>query len=143
MGTKVIIDGDMIKITINPPCVVPQLIPPVPLVASGFSKITDKVVCVEGDELPPSIKSPLVYTAPPFVIPGTGTVKVTLNDDNKTSVAKDKDKKMLLKGSTFQAEFDVQSPAKMPTPAGPQPDPMSTYKGTAQFITTDTVVTSD
>jgi len=143
VGTKVIVDGDMIQITINPPCIVPQLIPPVPLVASGFSKITDKVVCVEGDELPPSIKSPLTYMSGAYVIPGTGTVKVTLNDDNKTSVAKDKDKKMLLKGSTFKAEFDVQSPAQMPTPTGPQPDPMSKYTGTAMFITTDTVVTSD
>ena len=143
MGSKVIIDGDMIQISINAPCIVPQLASPVPLVASGFSKVTDKVVCVEGDELPPSIKSPLVYMSGGYTIPGTGTVKVTLNDDNKTSVAKDKDKKMLLKGSTFQAEFDVQSPAQMPTPAGPQPDPMSKYTGTAKFITTDTVVTSD
>jgi hypothetical protein len=139
----VICNGDMLQVTINPPCVVPQLAAPVPLVASGFSTVNDQAVCVEGDELPPSIKNvPLPYTSAAYV-GGTGTLKVTLNADNKTSTATDKDKKMLLKGSTFQAEFDVQSPAQMPTPGGPQPDPQPKYTGTAKFITTNTVASSE
>jgi Contractile injection system spike tip protein len=51
-------------------------------------------------------------------------------------------KPLLLKGQTFQAIFQVQSPAMMPTPAGPQPDPLMVKMGTAQFITTNSTVTA-
>jgi hypothetical protein len=138
-----IVDGDFIQITINPPTVVPVLIPPVALVANGFTTVSDKKVCIEGDELPPSLKSPLVYMSPPYVIPGTGKISVTLNSDNKTSVATDNDKKMLLKGSTFQAKFDVQSPAQQPSPSGPIPDSTPSYSGTAQFISANTLSKSE
>jgi hypothetical protein len=139
----VILNGDLIQITINPPCVVPQLAAPAPLVATGFSKVNDQAVCVEGDELPPSLQAPMPYMAPPYAIPGMGTVSVTLNADNKTQTTLDKDKKMLLKGSPFQAKLQVQVPAQMPTPAGPQPDPTPQYGGTAQFISTDQLATAD
>jgi hypothetical protein len=142
----VIQNDDLIQITLDPPCVSPPLVPPLTLVASGYSQTNNQVVCVEGDEYPPLIanSSPVPYMYPPYVIPGTGTIKITLNSDNKTSKAKDKDKKMLLKGSgTFQVELDVQSPAQMPTPTGPQPDPQSKHTGTGQFITTNTVVYSE
>jgi hypothetical protein len=138
-----IVDGDMIQITINPPTVVPQLIAPVALVASGFTKVSDKAVCIEGDELPPSLKSPLQYMSPPYVIPGMGKISVTLKSANKTSVATDNDKKMLLKGSTFDAKFEVQSPAQQPSPGGPIPDSSTSYSGTAQFISTNTLSTSE
>jgi len=32
------------------------------------------LVCLEGDELPPMLRAPTPYTAPPFVTPGTGTI---------------------------------------------------------------------
>src|SRR4051812_19648111 len=103
----IIVDSDKIQITINPPCVVPTLIPPASLVASGSTTISDKKVCIVGDELPPSLKSPMQYMSPPYVTPGMGTVSVTLKDANKSSVTTDDDNKMLLKGSTFDAKFDV------------------------------------
>jgi Contractile injection system spike tip protein len=139
----VIVNGDQIQITINPPTIVPQLAAPVPLVASGFTTVNDNAVCVEGDELPPSIKSPLQYTSPPFVTPGMGTVSVTLQAANKTSATTDKDKKILLKGQTFQATFSVTVPAQQPSPGGPVPDPTPKYSGTAQFISTDTLTKAD
>jgi hypothetical protein len=78
--------------------------------------------------------------APPYVIPGTGKLSVTLKDANKTSTTKDDgDKKMLLKGSTFDAKFEVQSPAQQPSPSGTIPDSTSSYSGTAQFISTNTL----
>jgi hypothetical protein len=119
--------------------------PPLPLVATGFSKVNDRVVCIEGDEYAPIIanNAPVPYVAPPYVVPGTGTVKITLAAANKTAVGKDKDQKMLLKGTTFQVELDVQSPAMMPTPAGPQPDTNPKYVGTAMFITTNTIIVSE
>jgi len=144
--TKLLIaNGDQIQIMLNPPCISPPLVPPLPLVGSGLSTVNDQPVCVEGDEYPPAIanNTPVPYMSPPYVVPGTGTVKITLAGGNKTSIAKDKDKKMLLKGTTFQVELDVQSPAMMPTPAGPQPDPMPKHTGTAMFITTNAIIESD
>jgi hypothetical protein len=135
-----IVDNDQIQITIDSPTVVPALMAPVSLQASGFTKVSDNKVCIEGDEIPPSLKSPLMYMNPPYVVPGTGKVSVTLKDANKTSVTTDDgDKKILLKGSTFDAKFDVQSPAKMPPNSGSTPDPNSSYSGTAQFISTNTL----
>jgi hypothetical protein len=136
----VIATGDMINITIPPPALVPQLMAPVPLIGSGTQvMVNDQPVCLQGDELPVAISGPLVYTSPPFVTPGTGTLTVILSPTNLT-VQTSNGKPMLIKGSPFQALFNVQSPAMMPTPAGPQPDPLMVKPGTAQFITTNVVV---
>jgi hypothetical protein len=145
--TKLLIaNTDMIQIILDPPCVSPPLVAPIPLVATGYSKVNEQKVCVEGDEYPPVIanSTPVPYMCPPYVIPGTGTVKITLADANKTSISKDLDKKMLRKGTTFQVELDVQVPAMMPAPPGPpQPDPMPKHTGNAMFITTNTLIVSD
>ena len=133
--------GDMIKITIPPPAVVPQLVAPAPLV--GTSKgltVGNMAVCLEGDELPPALKAPMPYTAPPFVTPGTGTVSVTLTPMNKTLVTKEGGKAILIKGTPFVAEFTVMAPAMQPTPAGPVPDPVAKKPGMAEFITTNVLV---
>ena len=92
-------------------------------------------VCLEGDESPKMLLAPKQYISPPFVIPGVGKVSVTLTPTNKTATTDD-GKKILIKGETFQAKFQVSSPAMMPTPAGPQPDPVSVKPSTATFITT-------
>lgn len=137
MGDFIIKTGDMVQITIMPPAVVPPLIPPIPLVGtSSDTFVAGMPVCLEGDELPKAISIPLPYMSPPYVTPGMGTLKLTLAANNKTSTTKN-GKAILLKGATFTAEFNVSSPAMMPTPAGPQPDPVSKKSGTAQFITTN------
>jgi Contractile injection system spike tip protein len=97
--------------------------------------------CLQGDELPAAIAGPLLYTAPPFVTPGTGSITIILMPTNLT-IQTSNQKPMLLKGATFQAVFNVQSPAMMPTPAGPQPDPIMVKPGTAQFITSNRIVTA-
>jgi Contractile injection system spike tip protein len=136
VGDFVIKTGDMIQITIMPPTVVPPLIPPIPLVGTSTDTFVDKMpVCLEGDELPMAIATPLPYFSPPYVTPGMGTLKLTLMPNNKSMMTKN-GKAILLKGATFTAEFTVSSPAMMPTPAGPQPDPVPKKTGTAQFITT-------
>lgn len=132
--------GDMIRITIFPPAVVPQLLAPIPLV--GTSKdltVSNMPVCLEGDELPPMLLAPMPYTAPPFVTPGTGTVSVTLTPINKTLLTKN-GKAILIKGTPFMAEFTVMAPAMQPTPAGPIPDPVAKKPGMAEFITTNLLV---
>ena len=130
--------GDMIRVTIFPPAMVPLLMAPVPLLGSSADmKVMMMPVCLEGDELPPSLQAPLVYMAPPFVIPGTGTLSLTLTATNTTMLSKNGDP-MLIKGTPFTAEFDVVAPAMQPTPAGPVPDPVSKKSGIAEFITTNT-----
>lgn len=142
MGDFVIKDGDQIQITVPPPAIVPQLTAPVPLTGSSTNVlIGGSPACLQGDELPPSLQSPLTYTSGSYVTPGTGTLQIILATSNLTA-ATPNGKPMLLKGETFQAIFNVQSPAMMPTPAGPQPDPLMVKQCTAQFITTNTTVTA-
>ncbi len=136
----VIVTGDMIQVTITPPAIVPQLMAPVPLIGTSQKVVLGgKPICLEGDELPPSLKAPMPYTAPPFVIPGTGTLEIKLMPTNKT-IQTDNGKKILIKGATFVAKFNVQTPAQQPTPGGPVPDPVAVKPGTAQFITTNVQV---
>lgn len=133
----IIVNGDMIQVTIPPPTIVPQLAAPVPLVGTSTDVLVGGApVCLEGDELPPALRGPLTYTAPPFVTPGTGTLEITLLPTNKT-MQTDNGKKILVKGATFTVRFTVQTPAQQPTPAGPVPDPVVVKPGTAQFITTN------
>jgi hypothetical protein len=138
----IILDTDEIQITIDPPTIVPALMAPVPLQASGFSTVNNMKVCVVGDELPPTLQAPLAYTSGAFSTPGMGTVSVTLAQANKTQSAKDQDKVMILKGQTFQAKFTVSSPAIQPGPS-PVPDPVATKTGTAQFITKNTIAQAE
>jgi hypothetical protein len=132
--------GDMVKITIPPPVIVPAIQAPVPLKGTSTDvQVNNQFVCLQGDELPMSLRGPLPYTAPPFVTPGTGTLKLTLLPAN-TTLQSSNGKKILIKGPTFTATFTVQSPAMQPTPGGPVPDPVAVKPGTAQFITTNATV---
>lgn len=136
-ANSILVTGDMLQITVPPPAVVPTVISPIPLVGSSTTvMIGGMPACLEGDELPPMLQAPQMYMSPPYVTPGMGTFTVTLLPTNKTAKGKDSGKAMLLKGATFQAKFQVSSPAMMPTPAGPQPDPVPMVMCTAQFITT-------
>jgi hypothetical protein len=141
MADVVIRTGDMIQITIPAPTVVPQIQAPVPLTGSSTNvTVVGTLVCLQGDELPPVLRVPLVYTAPPFVTPGTGSLTITLMPDNLTKQTTNGGKPLLLKGGTFQAMFTVNSPAMQPTPGGPVPDPVVQKPGTAQFISTNQIV---
>jgi hypothetical protein len=140
MDDFVIKTGDMIQVTISPPALVPQLQAPIPLIGTSTSLLVNsQPACLQGDELPLAVRGPLVYTAPPFGIPGTGTLTIVLLPTNMTLQTSNQ-KPILLKGATFQAIFTVQVPATMPTPGGPAPDPLLVKPGTAQFITTNVTV---
>jgi len=137
VGDFVIRSNDMIQITVPPPAVVPQLAAPIPLIGTGTTvMVGGQPVCLQGDECPPSIRGPLTYTAPPFVTPGTGTIEIELLPDNLTMKTV-QGKPMIIKGATFLAQFNVQSPAMQPTPGGPVPDPLMVKPCNCQFITTD------
>jgi hypothetical protein len=137
MADFLIKTGDMLQVTVPPPAVVPQLVAPVPLLGTGMTVlVNNQPVCVQGDELPMTLRVPLMYTAPPFVTPGMGTLTVVLLPTNLTMRTMTAGKPALLKGSTFQAIFSVSAPAMQPTPAGPIPDPVVVKPCQAQFVTT-------
>jgi hypothetical protein len=129
--------GDLIQITI-PGTIVPQILAPVPMVGSATTVLTHGMpTCILGDELPPSIRGPLVYTAPPFVTPGTGTLEIILLPSNLTHPTNTGGTPIIIKGGTFNAIFNVQ--AKAVDPVAGTSDPVSSKPGTAQFITSNTL----
>jgi hypothetical protein len=140
VGDVIIRTGDMVSIMIDPPAIVPQLEAPVPLEGSAETILVNGMpACVVGDEMPPELMVPMEYTAPPFIVPGMGTLMLTLLPDNMTVLTM-ADGPLLIRGGPFIALFTVEDPAMQPTPAGPIPDPVIEKPGTAEFITTNETV---
>ena len=143
MADFVIRTGDLLQVTVPEPAVVPALEAPVPLTGSSTDVTVGGLpVCLQGDELPVALREPLVYTAPPFTVPGTGTLMLTLLPENLTRQTTNGGKPLLIGGGTFPAVFTVETPATQPTPAGPVPDPELEKPGTARFITGNASVTA-
>ena len=112
--------GDQIKITIPPPAIVPMLQAPVPLIGHGTQVLeSNQPICLQGDELPATLKSPMPYTAPPFVTPGMGTLQIILLPTNLTMLTQN-GKPIILKGATFQAIFNVTARRRC-SPRPPDP----------------------
>lgn len=142
MGDFIIRTGDMVRIMIDPPALVPMLEAPIPLEGSAENVLVNEMsACIVGDEMPPELMEPMAYTAPPFTVPGMGSLMLTLLPDNIT-VQTVADGPLLIKGGPFIALFTVEEPAMQPTPAGPIPDPVVEKPGTAEFITTNETVTA-
>lgn len=140
MGDFIIHTGDLLRVTIVPPVIVPLLQAPVALTgSSGNLTINGLPACLLGDELPLPLQEALPYTAAPFAIPGTGTLGLTLSPANLSVQARN-GKPLLLKGSVFTALFTVATPATQATPSGPVADPVAIKTGTAEFITTNATV---
>ncbi|MCB9350527.1 MAG: hypothetical protein H6573_23870 [Lewinellaceae bacterium] len=115
------------------------VVKPGALAGSGPTLLGGKPVCVVGDEAKVSVPG-CTYIAPPYVIPGTGTLKIdSLAGDQKAVKTKVGGKPVLLKGSNFVAVFEVQSQAKQPPPGpgSPIPDPTPKYSGQGSFTTTN------
>lgn len=112
------------------------------LTGSGPATLNGKKLCVEGDEGKVSVPG-CPYTTAQHTIPGTGTITISqLGGDQKAKKTQTGGKPVLLKGSTFTAEFEVVSPAQQPPPGpgSPIPDapPKKKYTGSGSFITTNT-----
>jgi Contractile injection system spike tip protein len=106
---------------------------------SGPATLNGQKLCVDGDEKQVQVTGCL-YVSPPYVIPGTGTLKIdALSSNQKASKTNTGNKAVLLKGSQFDAKFEVQSPAQQPPPGpgSPIPDSMTQYKGKGMFVTTN------
>ncbi|WP_372412222.1 hypothetical protein [Streptomyces luteireticuli] len=138
MGDFVIRTGDTLTVTIPGGTIIPAAASPVPLAGSSVKmKVEKMAVCLEGDELPQSLKVPLAYTAGSYTTPGQGTLTLTLTPTNKTSKTKCEGKHILIKGGDFPAKFVVGTPAQQPG-SPPTPDPQPVKNGTAKFTTTNT-----
>lgn len=143
MADFVIRTGDLIEVTIPGAALIPTLLAPLALTGSSTDVAVQAMpVCLQGDELPIALSGPMPYTQPPFTVPGTGTLTLTLTPTNMTQRTTNSGKPILIKGGPFPAVFSVQTPASQPTAAGPVPDPQLQKPGTARFITTNTSVTS-
>lgn len=140
MADVVLKTGDMIKVTIAPPAIVPLLQAPVPLLGSSTDvMVAGGCVCLLGDEIPVELREPLPYTAPPFTNTGTGKLTLTLLPANQTRLTKN-GKVILIKGAVFLALFTVQAPATRTVAAAQVPDPVVAKPGTAEFIPADETV---
>ena len=113
------------------------VVQPGTLKASGPATVNGSKICVDGDESKVQVPG-CAYVAPPHTIPGTGTLKISaLADDQKATKTNTGGKAVLLKGSQFDAKFEVQSPAQQPPPGPgpPVPDAMTQYSGKGTFTT--------
>ncbi|NJN74066.1 MAG: hypothetical protein HC799_15260 [Limnothrix sp. RL_2_0] len=139
MGDFVLITGDkvMFQPSFGQATVVVQ---PGTLIGSGKSKVTGKLVCVDGDEMKVTVPG-CSYIAGSYSIPGTGTLFIkALAGDQKAKKIKSSGKSVLLKGSQFDAKFMVLVPAMKPSVPNPIPDATLQYMGKGSFQTTNTKV---
>jgi hypothetical protein len=112
------------------------------LEGSGPATIEGKKICVDGDESNVAVRG-CTYMTPQHSIPGTGTLKISaLAGDQKARKTKSGGKAVLLKGASFTASFEVQSPAQQPPPGpgSPVPDGTASYSGSGTFVTTNVKV---
>lgn len=147
MEDFVILDGDAVQfipafgqaiVTVRPAIMAATRFPPS---TPGYFNVNGRQPCVAGDEQRVSVPG-CAYIAPPFVVPGVGTLKIQqLGPMHLTQRARLAGRPLLLKGMQFTALFEVQVPAKNPAipTSGPLPDPTMLYQGCGTFITSNTV----
>lgn len=126
----VLIDGDTVTYVGFPPTIG---VLPGKLTATGPATLTDKKVCIAGDEASGKVDN-VPYSMPPFVN-GMGTLEiVALGADQKATKTKSGSTPMLLVGSVFTARFKVVTKAM--DPLG-KPDLTPEYPGQGKFVTTN------
>ena len=136
MADFMILEGDMANFLPNFGAAI-VIVQPGNMSGSGPATLNGKKVCVDGDEKNVSVPG-CTYITPQYSIPGAGTLKIAaLSGNQKATKTNTGGKAVLLKGSTFTAKFEVQSPAKQPPPGPGPPIPDSTpqYSGSGMFIT--------
>lgn len=138
MPDFILLEGDIVNFlpTFGPATVVVR---PGNLRGSGPSTVNGKKVCVDGDENKVSVPG-CMYMTPLYSIPGVGTLKIlALAGNHKANKTRSGGKAVLLKGGTFVAKFEVQSPAQQPPPGPgpPIPDATPLYSGNGMFVTTN------
>ena len=140
MSDFILIEGDKANFLPNFGAAL-VVVRPGDLTGSGPASIKGKKICVDGDEKQVFV-SGCMYMTPQYCIPGTGTLKIdAIASDQKATKTKTGGKPVLLKGGTFTAKFEVQSPAQQPPPGpgAPIPDSTTQYSGEGMFVTTNSL----
>jgi len=117
------------------------VVQPGELKGSGPATVNGKKICVAGDEKQVSVPG-CSYMTSQYSIPGTGTLKIAaLAANQRATKTRTGGKAVLLKGGSFTAKFEVQSPARQPPPGpgSPIPDATPEYTGSGTFVTTNTI----
>lgn len=139
MSDFILINGDMVNFQ-SAFGAANVIVKPGKITGSGPPSIDNKKICIEGDESSVSVPG-CQYTAGQYSsVPGVGTLKIqSLAGDQKSKKMKIKGKAVLLKGSQFNAIFEVQSPALAPPKgaAPPEPDTSPSYSGKGSFTTSN------
>lgn len=109
------------------------------LTATGTMTFGGKQVCVQGNEASASVRE-CSYMTPLHSTPGKGTLEISeLSADQLASKMTVGGKKALLTSGTFSARFCVQEAAKfLAPPAPPILDTIKEYRGSGQFVSTNT-----
>ena len=135
---QIIKNGDSVVFSSAGPI---MLLPPLPVTAikaTGETTINGKKVCIEGDEKKVALSCS--YTVPPFMIPGSGKLKIqSLSPEQLTKKTKSGAKSIILRGKLFIGVFEVESPAKQPPPTN-APDPMPLHRVKGEFIANTTKI---
>lgn len=146
MADLILIAGDSVVFS---PAFTPAVVTVQPgtLQGSGPAAIGGKKVCVDGDESKVEVMG-CVYTTPQYTIAGVGTLKISaLATNQKATKTKAGGKAVLLKGGTFTASFEVQTPAQQPppppAPGPPTPDTITQYSGNGTFVPGNTTVMAE
>jgi hypothetical protein len=143
MADPVIVDGDMASF-LPSFGVATVVVRPGPITGSGPPTFGGKAICIEGDEASVEVAG-CVYMTPQYSIPGSGTLKIdALAGDQVAQKSTIDGTPMILKGGSFTAKFEVQSPAQQPPPGpgSPIPDSTTAYSGSGSFVTTNTKLTA-
>lgn len=135
MSDEILRSGDQ---AIYNPAFGPALVTVRPGILTGTGprvNVTQANLCVQGDEASASVPG-CPYMSGSFTIPGVGTLSIAaLGADQLSKKSRAGGKFLMLRGTTFTAQFQVTVPAQMPTPGGPVPDPVPLYSGSGSFQT--------
>lgn len=135
MSDFILVDGDSALFLPNFGAAI-VMVQPGTLRGSGPATLDGKKICVDGDEKNLAVPG-CPYLTPQYSIPGTGTLKIdALAGNQKARKTQTGGKPVLLKGGSFTAKFEVQSPAQQPTPGGPVPDATPQYGGGSGMFNT-------
>lgn len=133
----IIIDGD--QVIFEPKMgLATVMVKPGTMKASGKTTLNNTAVCVAGDEKEVQVPG-CNYMTSIHTKPGSGTLKIkALASDQLASKSYSGNKAIILKGSKFDAVFEVQVPAEdiKPVASGgaPIPDTTKMYAGKGELI---------
>jgi hypothetical protein len=135
MSKFVVVNGDTVtfEASFGAATIVPV---PTTISGTGMKLKSGAIACVAGDEAAVVVAG-VAYTTASHSVPGVGSLQIkSLGSDQTAQKLSVGGKKAILVGSKFDATFTVMTPAQMPPPAS-TPDPVASYSGKGQFVTSD------